>query len=321
MALKTSKELKALAEGTKESFEGVFIVRGIQQRTARNGSPFLMVDLGDRHGSFMITCFEGSQEFAFFTNSGEGAIVKFYGVSDHYQGRFSPKVTQLERVDEQQANGQGWMDALVELPGEDVDGLRAEYAKWTASIKDEALRKTVELATESLGDTFFTSPAAISMHHAYRSGLLEHTVHLARNVDALAPLYPEINRDLAMAGVLVHDMGKVIEYEGQLSVKKSRTGVLNGHVVLGYRIVRKAAMQAKLSEDRLERLEHIVLSHQGELEWGAAVMAATPEAVFVSMIDNLDAKMGMVQYALRSKVEGEVFSDYFPGLKSRVLVD
>ena len=84
-------------------------------------------------------------------------------------------------------------------------------------------------------------------------------------------------------------------------------------------MARKAGMIAKLEPELLERLEHIILSHQGELEWGAAAMAATPEAVFVSMIDNLDARMGMVQYALRHRNEDKPFSDYLPGLKAPLL--
>jgi 3'-5' exoribonuclease len=94
---------------------------------------------------------------------------------------------------------------------------------------------------------------------------------------------------------------------------------LQGHVVLGYQLARKAGMKAKLLPDLLERLEHIILSHQGEPEWGAAVYAATPEAVFVSMIDNLDARMGMVQRALRQAVEGDEFSERLPGLNSALL--
>src|SRR4029079_2406754 len=99
----------------------------------------------------------------------------------------------------------------------------------------------------------------------------------------------EVEPELRMAGVLLHDTGKAIEYEGTLATKRSRRGILQGHVVLGYQLARKHDTRAKLDGDRLERLEHIILSHQGEPEWGAAVYAATPEAVFVSMIDNLDA--------------------------------
>ncbi len=89
-----------------------------------------------------------------------------------------------------------------------------------------------------IGDTFKTSPAAIAMHHAYRHGLLEHTVHMARACRALLPLYPEVDADLALAGILLHDIGKTIEYEGALVTQRSRKGILQGHVVLGYQLVR-----------------------------------------------------------------------------------
>jgi 3'-5' exoribonuclease len=157
------------------------------------------------------------------------------------------------------------------------------------------------------------------MHHGYRHGLLEHTVHMARAGKALLPLYPEVDPNLAMAGIILHDAGKTIEYEGTLATRRSRRGILEGHVVLGYQLARKAALKAKLDQDRRERLEHIILSHQGELEWGAAVYAATAEAVFVSMVDNLDARMGMVQRALRQANEGDEFSERLPGLNTQLL--
>ena len=167
---------------------------------------------------------------------------------------------------------------------------------------------------------FVNGPAAVSMHHAYRHGLLEHTVRMARAARALLPLYPEISPDLALAGILLHDIGKTLEYQAGMSTRRSRLGILQGHVVLGYRIVRRAGLRSGLDPDLLERLEHIILSHQGELEWGAAAMAATPEAVFVSMVDNLDARMGMVQQALRqSQPGGDPFSEYLPGLKAPLL--
>ncbi|HEX2101473.1 MAG TPA: HD domain-containing protein, partial [Candidatus Synoicihabitans sp.] len=181
------------------------------------------------------------------------------------------------------------------------------------------LRLTVRGVFEEVGDGFRSAPAAISMHHAYRHGLLEHTVHMARAAKALLPLYTEVDPALAISGILVHDVGKVIEYEGALGARRSRRGTLQGHVVLGYQLVRKAGLRARLDADRLERLEHIGLSHQGEPEWGAAVYAATPEAVFVSMIDNLDAKMGMVQRALRTAAAGDPFSERLPGLNGPLL--
>jgi 3'-5' exoribonuclease len=142
---------------------------------------------------------------------------------------------------------------------------------------------------------------------------------MARAARALLPLYPEVDADLALAGILLHDTGKTIEYEGALATRRSRRGLLQGHVVLGYQLVRRAALKAKLDPELIERLEHVILSHQGELAWGAAALAATPEAVFVSMIDNLDARMGMVQQALRQAGPGEEFSERIAGLGGPLL--
>jgi 3'-5' exoribonuclease len=212
------------------------------------------------------------------------------------------------------------MANLVETAPEDADSLWLEFQGFIAGIGHTELRATMQALFDDIGDQFRIAPAAVSMHHAYRHGLLEHTVHMARACKALLPLYPEIHGDLAMAGILAHDTGKVIEYQGDLVPGKSRRGILQGHVVLGYQLVRKAGFKAKLQPDYLERLEHIVLSHQGELEWGAAVIAATPEAVFVAKIDDLDAKMGMVQRLLRQANETDEFSDRHLGLNSQLLL-
>ncbi len=213
----------------------------------------------------------------------------------------------------------GLIENLVEVAPEDGAALWAELQGFIDGIAHPELRATVRAVFEEIGETFRWSPAAVAMHHAYRHGLLEHTIHMARACRALLPLYPEVDPELAMAGVLLHDTGKAIEYEGTLATRRSRRGILQGHVVLGYQLARKAGIKARLDADRLERLEHIILSHQGEPAWGAAVYAATPEAVFVSQIDNLDAKMGMVQRALRQAGEDSEFSERLPGLSTPLL--
>jgi 3'-5' exoribonuclease len=246
--------------------------------------------------------------------------VRVEGKTDQFQGRFSPKLGRVAVVPESELGATGVIDSLVELAPEDAAGLWAEFNALGDSITHEALRATVRGVLEEIGEAFRLAPAAVSMHHAYRHGLLEHTVHMARAARALLPLYREVDADLAMAGILLHDMGKAIEYEGTLATKRSRRGILQGHVVLGYQLARKAGIKARLDAERLERLEHIILSHQGEPEWGAAVYAATPEAVFVSLVDNLDAKLGMVQRALRQSVgRSEDFSERLPGLSSMLL--
>ena len=318
-ALMSVRELKALDPRANIPFVSVLLVRKVTAKTSRNDSPYLSVELGDKTGSFNVTCFGDSPLFEFFKNLPESAIVRIEARTDYYQGRLSARISRAEPLTAEQIAAPGLLENLTETPPEDPAKLWEDLQAFVAGIAHAELRATAEAAFGEVGDVFRTAPAAIAMHHAYRHGLLEHTVHMARACRALLPLYPEVDTDLALTGILLHDIGKTIEYEGTLVTQRSRKGILQGHVVLGYQLVRRAGLKAKLDADRLERLEHIILSHQGEIEYGAAVMASTPEAVFVSMIDNLDARMGMVQRALRQAGENDEFSERLPGLSASLL--
>ncbi len=318
--LLTVRELKSPELHPGAPFAAVLVVKKLQVKTAANGNPFLSLELGDRGGSFGCTLFADNALFDTVKSAGEGAVLRVEGRADSFQGRFSPRLAKAVALSEEQLAAEpGLVDALVELPPEDGAAMWAEFQGFIDSIRHDELRMTVRGVFEEIGDGFRYAPAAVAMHHAYRHGLLEHTLHMARACRALLPLYAEVDADLAMAGILLHDTGKTIEYEGTLATRRSRRGILQGHVVLGYQLARKHGIKARLDADRLERLEHIVLSHQGEPEWGAAVYAATPEAVFVSMIDNLDARMGMVQRALRQADPAGEFSERLPGLNSVLL--
>lgn len=319
LPLNSVRELKAFEEASGQPFASVLVVKKLQVKTASNGNPFLSLEFGDRTGSFSCTLFSDGTVFDTVKNAGEGGVLRVEGRIDYYQGRLSPKLLKVTALSEEELGAPGMIDNLVEVAPEPAPGLWEEFQTYIDAIRHDELRMAVRGVFEEIGDVFKWSPAAVSMHHAYRHGLLEHTIHMARACKALLPLYPEVDGDLAMAGILLHDTGKTIEYEGSLATKRSRKGILQGHVVLGYQLARKHGIKARLDAERLERLEHIILSHQGEPEWGAAVYAATPEAVFVSMIDNLDAKMGMVQRALRQSNETNEFSERLPGLNTVLL--
>jgi 3'-5' exoribonuclease len=314
------RDLKALdAAHHGRAFASLLVLKKLASKTAANGNSFFSLELGDRTGSFSCTVFNDSPVFEALKLAGEGAVVRIEGKIEFYNGRLSPRLAKAVALAEAELGAPGVLDNLVETPPEDHHELWREFGTYIEAIKNDELRMTVRGVFDEIGETFRWSPAAVAMHHAYRHGLLEHTVHMARACRALLPLYTEVDPDLALAGVLLHDTGKAIEYEGTLATKRSRRGILQGHVVLGYQLARKHGIRARLDSERLERLEHIILSHQGEPQWGAAIYAATPEAVFVSMIDNLDAKMGMVQRALRQTGEGEDFSERLPGLNSQLL--
>ncbi|MEX0330330.1 MAG: 3'-5' exoribonuclease YhaM family protein [Puniceicoccaceae bacterium] len=315
--MNTVAELKQLPKDQKLPFETIVVLRKSSIRKARNDSEFLSVELGDKTGVFHHVCFGNSSLYPLFLNADEGTIFRIQGNTEYYQNRFSPAIVNIEPLHESEIPR--YLDRLVECAPIPIEDLWKELQGFVAKIQYTPLRETTALALAELENEFKIIPGAISMHHAYRAGLMEHTVRMCRACGALLPLYEEVDPDLALAGVILHDLGKALEYTGDLATSKSKLGHLHGHVVLGYRQVRRAALKSGLPENLLDRLEHIILSHQGELEWGAATKAATPEAVFVSMVDNLDAKMGMVQYALRTNPEGQEFADYVPGLGAPLL--
>jgi 3'-5' exoribonuclease len=316
----TVRDLKSSDTPSGRAFASVLVLRKSSVKTAANGNPYLSAELGDRTGSFTCTVFSDSPAFEAVRGAPEGAVLRVEGKAETYQGRLSPRLLRACVVPEAELQSPELIASLVETPPEDAELLWSEFGRFVESIGHAELRATVRGVLEDVGEAFRTAPAATMMHHAYRHGLLEHTVHMARAAKALLPLYGDVDPDLAMAGVLLHDSGKTIEYEGPMAARRGRRGILQGHVVLGYQLVRKAALKARLDPDRTERLEHIILSHQGKLEWGAAVMAATPEAVFVSMIDNLDAKMGMVQRAIRNAPPAEEFTERILGLETPLLL-
>ncbi|MFM7749860.1 MAG: 3'-5' exoribonuclease YhaM family protein [Opitutaceae bacterium] len=316
----TVRDLKALETAdTGRPFAAVLVVRKLQAKTASNGNTYHSVDLGDRGGVFSCTVFGDSPVSETLRAVGEGAVIRIEGKVEFYQGRFSPRLQRATALDEEALAAPGVLESLVETAPEDAEAMWKEFNDCIDAIRHDELRLTVRGVFEEVGAVFRWVPAAVAMHHAYRHGLLEHTLHMARAARALLPHYPQVDADLALAGILLHDTGKCIEYEGTLATRRSRKGILQGHVVLGYQLTRKHGLKARLDAERLERLEHIILSHQGEPEWGAAVYAATPEAVFVSMVDNLDARLGMVQRALRQAGEREEFSERLPGLSSPLL--
>ncbi len=322
----TVAQLRAIPVGEKRPFVGVYLLKKLALKKAKNGNDFLSLELGDNSGSFSANCWSDSPAYSVFEAAQEGDVVRVEGISDHYRDSFSPSLRAAKIMDETEVQQSGVLENLVKISPEDPQALWDEFQNFKNSITHVGLRNTVELAVQSCEETFRTAPAALAMHHAYRFGLLEHTVHVGRVTAALLPLYPHVNADLAMTGALLHDIGKALEYGNARAPTRTRIGRLEGHIVLGYRMVRSAMMRAKkenpdaLDADTVERLEHIILSHQGELQWGAAVLASTPEALLVSLADNLDAKMAMTEQALRESDPNAEFSDFLKGLGVNLLL-
>lgn len=183
----------------------------------------------------------------------------------------------------------------------------AELRTILATLSDPSMHALADafLADEMLMDQFRRCPAAKSMHHAYIGGLLEHTLSLLNLADRIIPLYPKISRDLVLMGLFLHDIGKTRELSYDKTFAYTDRGELVGHIVEGAMILRDKATHLmreqgiRFPRGSIVLLEHIILSHHGVPEFGAAKIPASPEAIMVSILDNLDAKMQMSLSAAR----------------------
>src|SRR4051812_1018235 len=207
------RDLKSLDPGNHgRPFTSLLVVKKLAAKTASNGNSFFSLELGDRTGSFTCTVFNDSPVFEALKLAGEGAVVRIEGKIEFYQGRLSPRLAKAIALAEAELGAPGLLDNLIETAPEDAKALWTEFNQFIDNIGHVELRATVRAVFDEIGETFRWSPAAVAMHHAYRHGLLEHTIHMARACKALLPLYREVDADLAMAGILLHDTGKAIEY-------------------------------------------------------------------------------------------------------------
>ena len=179
------------------------------------------------------------------------------------------------------------------------------------SIQDEDLKKILLHILKKYKDKFLTFPAAASIHHDYLNGLLHHTVSMADHAAYLADYYPNINKDLLITATILHDVGKTIELEGKVVYKYSLEGKLIGHISLMSSEISKAKDELGIDSVNAVLLQHMVLSHHGQLDYGSPVLPLTKEALLLTLIDNLDSKMVIVEKALEQTEVGNFSNKVF----------
>ena len=256
--------------GQREQVNEVFQASQKQLRTNRNGNLYLQLQLADRTG--IITAMQWNTSNAIFDSFENGSYIRVQGTTQLYNGSIQLIVTQVDPVD---ASSIDEAEFSVLSDG-NVGQLVASLANSLRAIQDPALRKLAEcfLDDEHFMSRFSRAPAGIKNHHAYHGGLLEHVVGLMDLVQAVAPLYPEINVDLLTMGAFLHDSGKIHELEYDQGFAYSDEGQLIGHLVMGIKILEDKAAQAEeqtgtpFPEELLLRLKHMIVSHHGEYEFG-----------------------------------------------------
>lgn len=286
----TAAALSDLTDGA--IVDRILLVRDVERKHKRDGSAYLRLTLADRASGVPAVLWDAEAPASGAIEAGSAVHVRGH-LGEHPRYGRQITVDAIHAVDP----GQVAWDDLVPRPARPVPALEADLDALIASVDDRHLRELLEelLGGDTLsGRRYRRIPAAKYHHHAYPHGLLDHCLAVATMVSAAAATHPQIDRDLAVAGALLHDIGKLEAYAVTgVGIELTDAGKLEGEIPLGYFRVRQAIEATPgFPRDRAQALLHIVLSHHGRLEFGSPVKPCTREAALVHAMDNLSGHLG-----------------------------
>ena len=299
-----------LVKDTK--FEGFLLVRMSEQRTGSNGGKYLDMTLADRTGEVNGKLWDGN-----VPAPDTGTVIKVRGATLEYNGRLQLRIEKLRPVDDSDAVD---MSVLTQCAPETPEAMRAQIDAALDAVSSEPLQKITRELVRRYEKELEYFPAAQRIHHAERSGLLHHTTGMLRLAQAVLTVYPELNADLLVCGVIIHDLCKTEEMAADaMGVVKDYTesGLLLGHLVLGVARIQEAANAVGVTGEPVVLLQHMMISHHGEEQFGSPRKPMFPEAEMLHWVDLLDARMNEMQ-AVEERIRPGVFSEKIWSLERRL---
>jgi 3'-5' exoribonuclease len=286
------------------------LVREAELCTHRDGSEYLKVLMGDRTGTVPALVWD---EVALAREVCRSGAVVFVSGRYAIHPRFGPQLA----VNSVRAalDAEFEPDELFDGPPRAPEHMESDLRELIATVQNRHLRRLLSVVfgeRSAIWASYREAPAAKRYHQAYRHGLLEHSLTVAQAVGAIAATFPGIDRDVAVTGALLHDIGKLDAYEVHgAAISMSDEGRLYGEIPLGYYRVRRTIEQLNgFPTELAQAVLHIILSHHGSLEYGSPVVPCTREATLVHMIDNLGGRLGSFDRLEKQLPAGELWSAY-----------
>jgi 3'-5' exoribonuclease len=279
-----------------------FVVSSKQTKSKKSGEPYLDLNLTDRTGSLQAKMWDNVEECV--EGFEQDDIVKVKGLINKYNHRWQLTVHKVRKMDAAEIE---FSDYLPKT-SKDVDELWRTLGEFVASMQDPHLRRLLELfmADPEIARDYRNAPAAKTMHHACIGGLLEHVVSLFRSCDLVVRNYPFIHRDLLLTGAFLHDIGKVRELTYARAFSYTTEGQLLGHMIIELEMLHDKLAQIPGFPPQLKILvEHLIISHHGQYEFGSPKLPMFPEALMLHYLDDLDSKME----AMRAQFERDADLD------------
>ena len=298
--MKAITQIKEFKEGS--DIRGFFLCVEKHLRNTRSGDLYLDLVLRDRTGQITAKLWNDINEFQDKFDAGDAVVVA--GTVDIYLDKLQLNIKKINIASVQSYGRYGYDPGLI-VPSSKSDAkyMWKEVTLYIKKIDNKYLKMLVTSIYKEYKSHILTHPASVVMHHNYRSGLLEHTLSMAKIGLPLGEHY-KVDLDLLMTGIFLHDIGKVKEITSELEASYSDEGNLIGHIVLGRDIAIEAAKKIKdFPSDLLKKVEHLILSHQGQYEWQSPKKPKFREALLLHLIDNLDAKINLIEKAIDEDVE------------------
>ncbi len=294
-------------------FDGELLVKSCDRCVSNAGKPYLNITLQDVTASVngkKWTVEEGDE-----TVFAPGNVVRVEGSMLKYKGAPQLKVEKAIRLEKGSYDS---ADFYLSCPINDEE-LFKEVGEIIDKIQDADLKKLTASLIQKNEDRYFTYPAAVTVHHAYRAGIVYHSLSIAKMALAVQEHYPQLNLDYLLSGALLHDIGKTKEMNGILATSYTLEGNLIGHISLGAEMVMEEGEKLGTDPAKLTVLVHMILAHHGEPDFGSPVLPQTPEAFVLHVLDDLDAKLNILQSALANVSVGE-FSQRLPFLNGKAFM-
>jgi 3'-5' exoribonuclease len=285
-----------------DSVDHYLVIRKIEIRTTKNGSNYLSLELGDRSLSVNSNIWDNFESI--YKNFKAGDIVKVMGVMDDYKGIPQINISSIKSVSESENIS---VSDFLPKSKRDPEKMKKEFFDRIERISDRNLKVLIKnIFHESNFRKFSNSPAGKFWHHAYVFGLIEHTLEIIKICDLMCNIHPEINRDLLISGAIMHDFGKTEELSVDSSFNYTDKGKLLGHIVIAGMLINEETKKISgFPEELKNNLLHLILSHQGKLEFASPVVPKTLEAITLYQADELSAKVNAYKNALSSEIKGD----------------
>ncbi|MGQ9855289.1 MAG: 3'-5' exoribonuclease YhaM family protein [Fervidobacterium sp.] len=308
-----AEELKNFVD---REIDGVFKIKSKRLQETKDGKKFLLLTLEDRTGSVRAIDWYNAELNDQVLQPGN--VVSVSGKVVYFEEKVQINILNSQSAVKKLTENEYDVERFVGSV-KNVEELYKTLLRLVDKVRDNDYKEILKrffVEDASFAEAFKNAPAGMKIHHAYKGGLLEHSVNVAKIVESVCNIYDDLDKDLLITGALLHDIGKVKEYViNQKGIEVTTDGELMGHILMGVEMLSQKARG--ISYDKILCLKHLIASHHGEFEWGAPVLPKTPEALVLHFVENMDSKINRVLQIIDKEDREKEWSEYDSNLSRR----